>query len=78
MIEDGMFRIEASGFRELHDLAEAIITTKTAVNKKGDEIPTPETLAAKALQKQIELAQENGTGHLLFTEQEVLFLAAVV
>lgn len=74
--DDNMFRVEKSGFEELYSLADAIIATKTLVNKSGDEISTPETLAAEFLQQQIDLARESKLDSLIFTEQEVQFLTS--
>jgi hypothetical protein len=73
-----MFTIYSKDFDELYDLAESIIATKTNATKSGKVVDTNESLAAKALQFQIDTAKENKTEFLIFSEQEVSFLSAVV
>lgn len=77
-IEDGMFKIDKDNYSELYDLAEIIISTKSIISKSGSAISTPEVSAAKALQQQIDQAIEDKVEYLLFTENEVQFLASVV
>lgn len=76
--KDDMFEVKAEDFDQLYDLAEVVIATKSAVNKAGNEVKLPETLAALALQNQIDEAKRNGTESLFFTENEVQFLSSVV
>ena len=76
--DDGMFKVNKKDYDELFDLAEAIIATNTLASKSGKEVESNETLAAKALQIQIDEAKSSGTESLFFTENEVQFLSAVV
>ena len=73
-----MFTIESSGYDALWDLAQTIIETKTNATKSGKVVDTNESLAAKALQFQIDTAKEDETEFLIFSENEVSFLSAVV
>lgn len=73
-----MFKVDKEGYEELYSLADAFIATRSFVNKQGSEVPTSETIAAKGLQSQIDQAREDGTEFLLFSEEEVQFLAVVV
>ena len=73
-----MFTIESSGYDALWDLAQTIIETKTSANKSGVVVDSSETLAAKALQIQIDEAKESKTEFLIFSENEVVFLSSVV
>ena len=80
MVEDKlkMFTIESSGYDALWDLAQTIIETKTSANKSGVVVDTNESLAAKALQIQIDEAKESKTEFLIFSENEVVFLSSAV
>ena len=80
MVEDKlkMFTIESSGYDALWDLAQTIIETKTSANKSGVVVDSSETLAAKALQIQIDEAKESKTEFLIFSENEVVFLSSAV
>lgn len=73
-----MFKIYSKDFDELYDLVESIVATKTSATKSGKVVDTNESLAAKALQFQIDTAKENKTEFLIFSECEVSFLSAVV
>ena len=73
-----MFKIYSKDYDELYDLAESIVATKTNATKSGKVVDTNESLAAKALQFQIDTAKEDETEFLIFSENEVSFLSAVV
>ena len=73
-----MFKIYSKDFDELYDLAESIVATKTNATKSGKVVDTNESLAAKALQIQIDEAKESKTEFLIFSENEVVFLSSVV
>lgn len=73
-----MFTIYRKDFDQLYDLAELIVATETSATKSGEVIDTSESLAAKALQFQIDTAKENKDESIIFSEQEVNFLSVVV
>ena len=73
-----MFKIYSKDYDELYDLAESIVATKTNATKSGKVVDTNESLAAKALQIQIDEAKESKTEFLIFSENEVVFLSSAV
>lgn len=76
--EGNLFKVTKNNYDKLYDLAEAVIETNTMASKLGTEVETNNTLAAKALQLQIDTAKDMGTEHLWFSEQEVQFLSVVI
>ena len=76
--ENGMVRLESKDYEKVYKMADAIVSTKTCINKEGTDIKTQETVAAQAVMYCIDQAREDGVPHLIFTENEVICLASVV
>jgi hypothetical protein len=77
MINDGMIRLECKDFETAYKLADAVVSCHTCVNKEGGDVKTPETVAAQSIMDNIDQARDSKQEFLIFTENEVICLAAV-
>lgn len=67
-----MFKIDKEDFETLYKAADTVLETRSF------DVPTQESVAAKALQDRLDLAIEDEESFILFSENEVQCLSSVL